>query len=297
MSKLGLHCNYWNGTGAEREPLRLLELTAQSGANVMDFSTSLALLMSSQERCEYAAKAKAMGISLTLNGGISDAEISHTDLKMRQAGLQKCRQAIQAAAELNCHIWSGVIYAKWLSMPQTAFTPDQRTQMWKQAVSSVQELCDFAAPLGINICIEIVNRFEAYLINTAADGIRFIADIERPNIKLLLDVFHMNIEEDSICDSLSQTLHSDCLGHFHISESNRRLPGLAKTDINWSDIINTLKTGNYNGTIILESMVLSQAPAAHSFRTWRNMTDRPTISGLTQDAKKSIDFLNHLLQC
>lgn len=295
MLKIGLHCNYWNGTGAEREPSRLLELTAQTGANAMDFSTSLALLMSSQERREYAAKAESMGISLSLNGGISDAEISHTDLKIRQEGLKKCKLAIQAAAELNCRIWSGVIYAKWLLMPQTAFTPEQRIQMWKQAVSSVRELCDFAASFGVHICIEIVNRFEAYLINTAGDGIRFISDVERPNIKLLLDVFHMNIEEDCICDSLSRTLHSGCLGHLHISESNRRLPGLAKTDINWSDIMSTLKAGNYNGTIILESMVLSQAPAAHNFRTWRNMTDSPTIDGLTQDAKNSIDFLNHLL--
>lgn len=295
MLKIGLHCNYWNGTGAEGDPLRLLELTAQTGADAMDFATSYALRMSLQERHEYAKKAKAMGITLSLNGGISDAEISHPDSNIRKIGLQKCKQAVRAAAELNCRIWSGVIYAKWLSMPETVFTPDQKTQMWKRAAASVQELCDFAAPLGVNICIEIVNRFEAYLINTAADGIRFISDIKRSNIKLLLDVFHMNIEEDSICDSLSQALLSDCLGHLHISESNRRLPGLTKTDINWSDVMNTLKNGNYGGTIILESMVLSQAPAAHSFRTWRNMTDKPTLEGLIQEAENSIRFLYHLL--
>lgn len=295
MLKIGLHCNYWNGTGAESEPFRLLELTAWAGGSAMDFATSHALRMSSQERYEYAAKAKAMGITLCLNGGISDAEISHPDPNVRKAGIQKCKQAIQAAAELGCHIWSGVIYAKWLSMPQSVFTPEQKALMWKRAVSSVQELCDFAAPLGVDICIEIVNRFEAYLINTAADGIRFVSDIERPNIKLLLDIFHMNIEEDNICDSLSQTLFSDSLGHLHISESNRRLPGLIKTDINWPDIMNTLKTGNYDGTIILESMVLSQSPASHSFRTWRNMTDNPTIDGLIQEAEKSIRFLYHLL--
>ena len=62
--KIGLHCNYWNGTGAEKEPFRLLELTAQTGADSMDFSTAIALQMTSEERHKFAKEAQKANIYL-----------------------------------------------------------------------------------------------------------------------------------------------------------------------------------------------------------------------------------------
>ena len=77
--KIGVHINYWNGTGAERDPQELLSLAACIGADAMDFGTSLALNMTPQERLTYAQSAKAAGIALTLNGGRNDADLSHPD--------------------------------------------------------------------------------------------------------------------------------------------------------------------------------------------------------------------------
>ena len=293
--KIGLHCNYWNGTGAEKEPFRLLELTAQTGADSMDFSTAIALQMTSEERHKFAKEAQKANIYLTLNGGIKDAQISHSDPAIRKLGLQQCRKALEACADLNCSIWSGIIYAPWLGMPDGPLTVSKKEDIWKRAVASLQELCDFAEPLGIDICIEIVNRFEAYLINTSADGLRFTADVGRTNIKLLLDVFHMNIEEDRICSALSLALKEDKMAHLHASESNRRLPGLVPTDMDWRRIMKTLTDYNYSGSLILESMVLSQAPAAYGFRTWRDLSFPLTEEGLIHNATNSISFLRSLL--
>jgi D-psicose/D-tagatose/L-ribulose 3-epimerase len=69
----------------------------------------------------------------------------------------------------------------------------------------------------------VVNRFEQYLLNTAEEGVAFIKRVGSPNLKLLLDTFYMNIEEDNISKAL--TLTGDQLGHFHIGETNRKTPG------------------------------------------------------------------------
>ena len=190
---------------------------------------------------------------------------------------------------------SGIIYAPWLGMPDGPLTVSKKEAMWERAVIALQELCDFAKPMGIDICIEIVNRFEAYLINTAADGLRFASDVGRTNLKLLLDVFHMNIEEDRICSALSRTFKENKMAHLHASESNRCLPGLVPTDIDWKSIMQTLADYDYSGSLILESMVLSQAPAAYGFRTWRDLITPPSEENLIQSAADSIRFLRSLL--
>ena len=102
--KIGLHCNYWNGTGAEKEPFRLLELTAQTGADAMDFSTAIALRMTSEERRRFSGEAKKSNIYLTLNGGITDAQISHEESGIRESGMRQCREALEACSDLNCSI-------------------------------------------------------------------------------------------------------------------------------------------------------------------------------------------------
>lgn len=293
--KIGIHINYWNGTGSESNPMELLSLAQSIGADAMDFGTSLALKLTSQQRLDYAQSARAVGVALTLNGGRNDADLSHPEAAVRADSLEKCRQALDAAAELGSPIWSGVIYAKWLDMPNGLLTHEAKARMWDRAVNSLQSLCAYAKPLGIDICIEVVNRFEAYMINTADDGLRFAADVGADNLKLLLDAFHMNIEEDCSATALERAIQARRLGHLHISESNRRLPGMCQTDTDWSKLLRPVAQSNYCGSVILESMVLSQSPAAHSFRTWRDMTTVPNKQGLIDEARKSLQFVRTTL--
>ncbi len=77
-----------------------------------------------------------------------------------------------------------------------------------------------------------MNRFEQYLINTAAEGVAYIDEVGSPNLKLLLDVFHMNIEEDDMTQAIITA--GDKLGHFHIGETNRRPPGQGRMP--WKEI-------------------------------------------------------------
>src|SRR5699024_11548338 len=92
----------------------------------------------------------------------------------------------------------------------------------ERSLQSLEEVVKVAENYNVLLALEIVNRFEQFIINTTEEGIDFINNIDSPNLKLLLDIFHMNIEEDNISLALKQA--DNKLGHLHISENNRKVP-------------------------------------------------------------------------
>ena len=125
-------------------------------------------------------------------------------------------------------------------------------------VESMQTVADHAAALGIDVYLEAINRYETPLFNTAAETVEVVKQIDRPNVKILLDVFHMNIEEVSIADAIRATGH--LLGHFHIVDSNRRAPGMGHVD--FSEIAAALRDIGYKGWLSGEHLPLPDSLAA-----------------------------------
>ena len=89
------------------------------------------------------------------------------------------------------------------------------------------------------------------MMNTAAEGIAFCKRVGSPNCKILLDTFHMNVEEDSLSGSILQS--KGWLGHFHLGETNRRPPGEGR--IPWPEIFGALREINYQGAVTMDSIV------------------------------------------
>ena len=99
--------------------------------------------------------------------------------------------------------------------------------------------------LGIDVYLEAINRYETPLLNTAEQTVEVVKQIDRSNVKVLLDVFHMNIEEVSIPDAIRAT--GDLLGHFHVVDSNRHAPGMGHVD--FTEIASALRDIGYKGWI------------------------------------------------
>jgi D-psicose/D-tagatose/L-ribulose 3-epimerase len=89
-------------------------------------------------------------------------------------------------------------------------------------------------------------------MNTAAEGIAFAKRVDSPNCKLLIDTFHINIEEDSIRGAIVET--GSLLGHFHLGEPNRRPPGRGRMP--WPEIFGALREINYPGAVVMEPFLL-----------------------------------------
>jgi sugar phosphate isomerase/epimerase len=129
---------------------------------------------------------------------------------------------------------------------------DASAEARKRLTETMCACADHAAALGQDVLVEPINRYETPLLCTTGDSLSFLAGMQRDNVKLLLDAFHMNIEEVSIAAAIRQA--GDLLGHFHASDSNRRAPGMGHVD--YQEITTALHDIGYQGWLSAEVLPL-----------------------------------------
>lgn len=120
------------------------------------------------------------------------------------------------------------------------------------------KLDEHAADLGVTLLYEPLNRYETNLINTLAEGTQFLQGMQTRNVKLLADLYHMNIEEQNLADALRAA--KTHIGHIHFADSNRKAAGLGHTD--FAPIIAALRDINYTGYLSAEVYALPDPDAA-----------------------------------
>ena len=115
-------------------------------------------------------------------------------------------------------------------------------------IDTIHELCDYASTKGVQFILEPVNRYEINFIHSVEDGVKLMKKVDRRNLKLMPDVFHMNIEDAKIGEELSKNI--DHIAYIHMADSNRLAPGWGHTD--FEDIFNHLKMAKYDGWLSVE---------------------------------------------
>jgi sugar phosphate isomerase/epimerase len=115
-------------------------------------------------------------------------------------------------------------------------------------IDMARELCDYAGPKNVNLILEPVNRYEINFINSVEEGVGLMKKVNRPNMKLMPDVFHMNIEDKTIGGELEKNI--GYVAYIHLADSNRLAPGQGHTD--FGDIFKCLKRAGYAGWTSVE---------------------------------------------
>ena len=128
----------------------------------------------------------------------------------------------------------------------------EQSQQCEIAIRGMRECAQFAREMDVTLLIEPINRYETNFINTARQGLEVIEQVGEPNVKLLLDTFHMNMEEVDIHPTLRTMI--DHLGYVHVADSNRWAPG--QGHINFGQILDTLSLAGYQGNITAEILPL-----------------------------------------
>lgn len=169
--------------------------------------------------------------------------------------------------ELGVNFFGGPMYsavgkARMLS-------PEQRKAEWKLAVKNLRKVCDMAASRNLLIALEPLNRFESDLVNTTNDVVRLIDDINHPAAQIMLDGFHMNIEERNIEEAIITA--GDKLIHLQVSENYRGTPGTGQTC--WNAYKKGLEKINYKGTVTIESFTPENKELAGSVCFWHPMSE------------------------
>ena len=157
-------------------------------------------------------------------------------------------------------------------------------------MKNVRTVGKIAGECGVDYCLEVLNRFEGYLLNTCAECKAFVEQVDVPAVKIMLDTFHMNIEEDSMVEAI--LLAGDRLGHFHVGENNRRLPG--KGGMPWYEIGSALRAIGYDKNIVMEPFVRNGGGVGSDIKVWRDLSKGATDEMLDQDAAASVAFLKYV---
>jgi sugar phosphate isomerase/epimerase len=125
-------------------------------------------------------------------------------------------------------------------------------------IAALQACADHAAELGTGLLVEPINRYETASLNTVAETLAALDRVGRPNVAILLDAFHMNIEEVSLGAAIRTA--GARLGYFHVADSNRRAPGMGHTD--FDEVVAALSAVGYEGWLSAEVLPLPHDRAA-----------------------------------
>jgi sugar phosphate isomerase/epimerase len=181
----------------------------------------------------YGLEIPAIGTGPTyLRYGLSFA---NTDPKVRRASVKRARDYLAIASDLGSLVIMGLIRGK-------IGLNAQYKSAWRWVKRCLSDCAAIAEDLGVIIALEPINRYETNIINTVEEAIQMVDELRSNHVKLMVDTFHMNIEEASITKALKKAGKS--LVHVHVADSNRRAPGMGH--LNFSEIIDVLKEIGYS---------------------------------------------------
>jgi D-psicose/D-tagatose/L-ribulose 3-epimerase len=129
------------------------------------------------------------------------------------------------------------------------------------------------------------------VLNTAQEGVDFVRETGKPNVKVHLDTFHMNIEENSFAEAIRTA--GPLLGHFHTGENNRRVPG--KGLLPWHEIGGALKEIGYDRAVVMEPFVRMGGQVGSDIKVWRDLSEGADEAALDEAARQSLAFSRFVL--
>lgn len=289
MNKLGIFMNFWENTWAA-DHIKYIEKAAKIGFDVLEFQAQPLLDMSDSRLDEIKSAAKEYGIELTYSLGLDKKyDISSTDSEIRNSGIKYLSEIMKRVSYMEGKIISGVSYAGWGVPDNTDFN---RNKLTENSVKSMKILIKQAEDNDIVYGIEAVNRFEGVIINTAEDALNYVNMVDSKNIGILLDTYHMNIEEHNMGDAIR--LAGNKLIGLHTGENNRTIPG--KGHIDWDEIFKALAEIKFKGRIVSEPFMVTGGEVGRDIYVWRNLIENVSEEELDKNAKLLLDFEKNMME-
>ncbi|MBF0280504.1 MAG: sugar phosphate isomerase/epimerase [SAR324 cluster bacterium] len=264
MNKLGIHALVWAGGWSHEECTQAIEQTAEIGYDYIEIPAldpSSIDVDFTRQRLEKAN----LGVSLSL-GLAPEADISSEDPEKIARGEATLRDAVLLARDVGSPYVCGILYSAFTKY----FHPPTRKGV-ENSIEVLRRVSEQAKKSDITIGLEVVNRYESNVINTAAQAVEVCKRVGTPNIKVHLDTYHMNIEENDVVSAMKET--GDFLNYFHIGESHRGY--LGSGSINFDDVFRGIVYSGYKGPITFESFsnVVVHKELASILGIWRNLWD------------------------
>lgn len=274
--KFGVHTILFSASFVEKD-LPLLEKAKKMGFDTVE--------MPPFDYDKFPARrirsiAKDLGLDINIAYGMPPHyNMISPEASVRRNAVDFTKRLVDLSNEVGAKIFGGVIYCAWGYTTGKMRSEDE----WKWGVEAFREVALHAQKgSSLQLGIESLNRFESHFINTADDAVRFVTDVGVPNVKVLLDTFHMIREENSITEAILAA--GPRLGYVHTNENQRGIPGTGL--VPWLEVFTALKKIGYDGCLTIESFDPTNEELARMGSIWRKLADSPE-----QIAREGLAFL------
>jgi D-psicose/D-tagatose/L-ribulose 3-epimerase len=280
--KIGVNAWVWSSPVTTDEFAHLAPKVKAMGFDLLEFGIEGTTDLD-YARAARIAKDNGLDVSVCAAMG-PDRDLIHPDDGIRRNGMEYVRHCIEAAQTMGATNVIGPLYSAvgrtWLS------ADDERRRDTDLLVEQLRQLSVHAADNGVVLCVEPLNRFETSFMNLASQAIEVVDRVGHPSCAILLDTFHMNIEERSIGDAIRAA--GPRLKHLHSCENDRGAPGSGH--VPWDEVAAALRDINYDGPVVIESFTAKVKSIARAAAIWRAFA--PTQDALAENGLK---FLRSLL--
>lgn len=282
--KFGTGYAYW-GTEWSCDYTAMTNKVADIGFDILEIGADHLYHMSEAEIDELRTLGEKRGIEFTTNSGPSkENDFASTDQNVRSHGLEYYKKVLRNMKRLGSKSLVGAIYSFW----PTDFVSTDKEGAWERSINCLKELSKTAEELDIECALEVLNRNETYILTDCEEAIEYVGKVGSKNINILLDTYHMNIEEDNMYDAIRKA--GNLLGHLHVGECNRKLPGMNHS-IDWLEIGRALRDIHYEKAVVMEPFLLKGGEVGRDIRVWRDLSNHASPEQMDQYIKDSLVYL------
>lgn len=291
MNKLGLFVNFWEKNW-ECDLAKYIVKASDIGWDILEFQAQALLNMDKAKMDELKKLAADKNIELTYSLGLAkEYDVSSADENIRRAGVEYLKNIVERVGYMEGRIISGVSYAGWGCVMPREDLSGNKQPIVDRSIASMKELAKTAGDYGVTYCVEVVNRFEGCVLNTAKEAVEYVKAVDAPNVGILLDTYHMNIEENSF----SEAIHTAApyLKGVHFGDNNRQCPG--RGHIDFYEIAQALADINYKDQIVSEIFVSKGGEVGRDIFVWRDIIDDVSETALDKEAAHILEVERDLL--
>lgn len=262
MPKFSVHCSNWSATFT-KDDFAILDKAAKLGYDGVEIGLIPSVVKGLPVK-DAVKKFEDCGLKASFDTALDpDQDISSGNAGFRTKGVDHLLRCLDIVAEFGGNELGGMTYGVWGGF--SGYPPT--TAELLRSAESLRIAAEYARPLGIDIAIEPLCRFEGYLIPTAEAGLEYLEMVGMRNVGLHLDTFQMNIEEKSLPAAIR--LAGSRLVHFHLCASDRGIPG--EDHIDWPGVFGALKQVGYDRWITVEAISPDSGENALAAKVWRRV--------------------------
>jgi D-psicose/D-tagatose/L-ribulose 3-epimerase len=281
MAQIGVNAWVWSSPVNTAEFGRLAPIVAGMGFDLIEVGIESTSDLDYRRAAEIA---KTNGLAVGVCAAMGpDRDLIHPDENIRSNGMDYVRHCIDAAETLGARNVCGPLYSAVGRTWQAS--DDERKRDVDLLVRQLGELAKYAGERGVWLGVEPLNRFETSFINLASQAIEVADRVDHPACGVMLDTFHMNIEEKSIGDAIRAA--GKRMGQLHACENDRGAPGSGH--VPWDEVAQACRDIGFTGPFVIESFTNKVKSIARAAAIWR--TFAPSQDALAEDGLRHLRAL------